>query len=108
MRRTDEEFAEAMRHLLYDHEPETPEEVAAFLRSEGLDPDAIASQGRLWASLLLRLKRLEMRLETLEGGVEACARLAIRTSETVRSERLKADLDDAAEACRRGAERFER
>jgi hypothetical protein len=41
-RRTDSEFVDAMRYLLYEHEPETEEEIDAFLRSEGIDPEAVA------------------------------------------------------------------
>lgn len=44
---------DGMQHLLYEQEPETPEEVDAFLRSEGLDPDAIAAQGRAFAAKAL-------------------------------------------------------
>lgn len=38
--------AEGLRHLLYDYELQTDEEIAAFLRSEGLDPEIIAEDGR--------------------------------------------------------------
>ena len=43
-------FLEAMRYLLYEHEPETEEEIDAFLRSEGIDPEACAEKGRQLAA----------------------------------------------------------
>lgn len=60
-KRTDEELAEAMRYLLYDHEPETPEEIDAFLRSEGLDPEEIADYGRKLAERELAVSPLNWR-----------------------------------------------
>jgi hypothetical protein len=50
-------FLDAMRHLLYDSEPETEEEVDAFLRSEGIDPEAVAEKGRELAERILGRKR---------------------------------------------------
>lgn len=59
--RTDQEFVEAFEHLLYDHEPETSEEVDAFLRSEGLDPEDIAANGRAFVQKALALSPLNWR-----------------------------------------------
>lgn len=52
------EFVRRMNYLLYEHEPETPEEIDAFLRSEGFDPDAIERRGREIAEEALRQARL--------------------------------------------------
>lgn len=71
-KRTNEELAEAMRYLLYDHEPETPEEIDAFLRSEGLDPEEIADYGRKLAERELAASPLNPRNRGLEketGGI---------------------------------------
>ena len=59
--RNDQEFVEAFEHLLYDHEPETDEEVDAFLRSEGVDPEVIAANGRAFVEKALALSPLNWR-----------------------------------------------
>jgi len=56
-------FLVAMRYLLYDHEPETLEEVDAFLRSEGLDPGVIAADGKAFAQKALDAQRSRMEKE---------------------------------------------
>lgn len=59
--RTDQEFVEAFEHLLYEHGPETSEEVDAFLRSEGLDPEVIAANGRAFVQKALASSPLNWR-----------------------------------------------
>ena len=51
-------FLEAMRSFLYEHEPETEEEVDAFLRSEGVDPEAVAERGRELAARFFSKKEV--------------------------------------------------
>ena len=55
----------------------------------------------------LRIAGLKMRLETLEGAVEAVSRLAISLSQKLAADRLKREMDSAIEACRKVAERIE-
>ena len=50
---SDEEMLKRMEHFLYDCEPETPEEVDAFLRAEGIDPDLAAARMRQFVNSLL-------------------------------------------------------
>jgi len=64
--RTDRELVEAFEHLLYDHEPETPEEVDAFLRSEGLDPETIVANGRAFVQKALASSPLNWRSHVSE------------------------------------------
>lgn len=51
---TEEQFVKAMEYLLYEHEPETPEEIDAFLRAEGLDPEAISQRGAEYCRALIK------------------------------------------------------
>ena len=48
-----ERLAEALATLLYGPCPETPEEVDAFLRSQGIDPEALAAKAQAWAQKAL-------------------------------------------------------
>jgi predicted ATP-dependent serine protease len=52
-------FLEAMKHLLYDSEPETEEEIDAFLRSEGVDPEECAERGRELAARFFMRRKAE-------------------------------------------------
>lgn len=45
-RDTDEELLAAIILLLDGHPPETPEEIDAYLRAEGYDPDEVAARGK--------------------------------------------------------------
>lgn len=58
---SDQEFEKAFERLLYNSEPVTPEEVDALLRSEGLDPEAIAARGRAIAEKALADSPLDWR-----------------------------------------------
>ena len=57
---TNQEILDAINYLLYEHEPETPQEIDAYLRSEGLDPEVIADHGRLFASKALAAAQADM------------------------------------------------
>ena len=55
---SDDEMLRRMESFLYDHEPETPEEVDAFLRAEGIDPDVAAERMRQFVNSLLRQRQV--------------------------------------------------
>ena len=44
--RTKAEVGEALYNMLFLDEPETPEEIDAFLRAEGVDPVGVGARGR--------------------------------------------------------------
>lgn len=60
----------ALNYLLYDHEPETQEEIDAFLRAEGLDPEVIAERGRLFVQKRIEDERLKAEIERLRREAE--------------------------------------
>ena len=107
----------SLRELVHEQAAEIEALQAAvadlLIRAEDLESVQAGDGGALYvlceevADHILWIKGLALRLETLEGAVEAVSRLAISLSQKLAADRLKREMDSAIEACRKVAERIE-
>lgn len=90
-----------------DEEPKTDAEVDAYLRAEGVDPDVVARNGRVFVetvsecvALRARVKELEAkiaRLTTVDDAMVERAYLAFDTGIGSISQRIRAAIEAALE-----------
>ena len=98
---------------LFSEEEEAAMRAVALARPEDLESVQAGDGGALYvlceevADHILWIKGLALRLETLEGAVEAVSRLAISLSQKLAADWLKSEQAAAVEACRKVAERVE-